>query len=75
VLYWRVLQKLPTKGWAQDLRGQLYLDKDTRACAQDEGTMDPTLDSNKKELQVGESRHLIKNLDIKGLLFELEILS
>ena len=74
VLSWRMLNRLDTQGWAQDLLGQVYLDEETQAWAAagveaagpgDEAAT-KTLDSNGAALADGDSVTLIKDLDVKG---------
>jgi protein PhnA len=74
-LSWRLLQRLQSEGWAQDLLGMLYLDDAVLAWAQSgddpKGDDDspPTLDSNGNRLSNGDSVTLIKGLDVKGTSF------
>ncbi len=69
VLSWRILNHLSEEGWAQDLLGQIYLDEDTLAWAQDDGKAEPTLDSNGDQLMDGDTVFIIKDLDVKGTSF------
>lgn len=72
----RLLRRLETAPWAQDLLGQLYLDDETQAWANaaggDPGAADDdvaTLDSNGARLADGDSVTLIQDLDVKGAGF------
>ena len=73
VLSVRLLRRLQSTSWAQDLVDQIYMDDDTRAWADaDEGegeTSERTFDSNGAELFDGDSVTLIKDLDVKGASF------
>ncbi|MDO6682608.1 MULTISPECIES: alkylphosphonate utilization protein [unclassified Oceanobacter] len=69
VMAYRMLKRLSTETWAQDLMDMLYLEDDTRkwaeagAAAEDE---EPTLDVNGVALAAGDNVTLIKDLDVKG---------
>lgn len=72
---YRMLHKLNTEDWAQDLLSQIYLDDETLAWAKlgvsspsDEGQK-KTVDSNGTELLEGDSVTLIKDLEVKGAGF------
>jgi protein PhnA len=74
VMAWRMLKKLSSEVWAQDLLDMLYLDDETRQWAEatsgetaDAST--PTLDSNGNVLADGDTVTLIKDLDVKGANF------
>jgi protein PhnA len=69
VLSWRLLNYLSEEGWAQDLLGQMFLDDDTMAWAQDDGQAEPTLDSNGDQLHDGDNVFVIKDLNVKGASF------
>ncbi len=72
VVGYRILKRLEGEGWAQDLLGQIYLDDDAQAWADDIGTAPDeviTLDSNGATLKDGDSVTLIKDLDVKGAGF------
>jgi len=72
VIAWRMLTRLSSEGWAQDLLDMLYLDDDhlTWAQATGEGASDEDnikhLDSNGAELKAGDTVTLIKDLNVKG---------
>ena len=72
VVAWRMLSRLRSAGWPQELLDQMYLDEDTLAWAQatGEGEEDETKvihrDSNGVILEIGDSVVLIKDLKVKG---------
>ncbi len=71
---WRLLQRLRTQGWAQDLLDQLYIEDETLAWAREgledaEDAVSPTVDSNGAVLADGDCVTLIKDLDVKGAGF------
>jgi protein PhnA len=72
VLAYRMLQRLSSETWAQDLLEMLYLDEDTQKWA-DRGLVDlnaePTLDANGAQLAAGDNVVLVKDLDVKGANF------
>ena len=75
VTAWRILDRLGSHAWAQELLEQLYLDEPTLEWAEqgkmesvsDEG--DATVDSNGTRLADGDSVFIIKDLDVKGVAF------
>ncbi|BBB23648.1 phosphonoacetate hydrolase [Isorropodon fossajaponicum endosymbiont JTNG4] len=75
VVAWRILTKLSSEGWPQDLLDMLYLDDETLTWAQamDERTSDEqTLkhkDSHGTQLDSGDTVILIKDLTVKGANF------
>jgi len=74
VMAWRLLKRLSSESWAQDLLEMLYLDDEMQAWAEADGSDDveaqvPTKDSNGATLQSGDSVTLIKDLDVKGAGF------
>ena len=75
IMAWRMLSRLSTEGWAQDLLDMLYLDDDTLAWAKatGEGQSDDDsvrhLDSNGVVLEAGDTVTLIKDLNVKGANF------
>jgi protein PhnA len=74
VMAWRMLNRLRSEGWPQDLLDMLFLDEETLAWAKagEEGESNETtkhLDSNGAELQAGDSVMLIKDLKVKGANF------
>jgi len=74
VMAWRMLDRLKSEGWPQDLLDTLYLEDDVRLWAEsgaesaDEND-EPTRDSNGAQLSNGDSVTLIKDLVIKGANF------
>ncbi|WP_460189427.1 PhnA domain-containing protein [Urechidicola sp. KH5] len=72
VVAWRMLSRLKTEGWPQDLLDMLYLDDDTLKWAQatgeglDESEKVIHRDVNGAILQSGDSVVLIKDLKVKG---------
>ena len=72
VVAWRMLSRLKTEGWPQDLLEMLYLDEETLvwAKATGEGIDDNEKiihrDSNGVILEAGDSVVLIKDLPVKG---------
>lgn len=75
VMAWRLLKRLSTEAWAQDLFDMLYLDADLQQWAEAgvsdeaEEAVKPTLDSNGNVLSAGDTVTLIKDLDVKGAGF------
>ena len=74
VMAWRMLNRLKSESWAQDMLDMLYLDDDMMAWAKagggDDSDVDgPTLDSNGAQLQAGDTVTLIKDLVVKGANF------
>ena len=75
IMAWRMLTRLNSAGWAQDLLDMLYLDDDALAWAQatGEGVSDEDIvkhmDSNGAILQAGDTVTLIKDLNVKGAGF------
>ena len=80
IMAWRMLTRLRTEGWPQDLLDMLYLDEETLAWAQangdsqsDESQNDHStikhLDSNGAVLETGDSVTLTKDLNVKGANF------
>ena len=75
VMAWRMLKRLSTEGWPQDLLDMLYLDEGTQAWAEatgewksDEDTV-KYVDSNGAVLEAGDTVTLIKDLNVKGANF------
>ncbi|MFD1553723.1 PhnA protein [Putridiphycobacter roseus] len=72
VMAWRLLTKLKSEGWPQDLLDMMYLEEDTLKWAQaegdDESAEDKVIhkDSNGVVLENGDSVVLIKDLNVKG---------
>ncbi|QPG05914.1 PhnA domain-containing protein [Salinimonas marina] len=72
VVAWRMLKTLNAESWAQDLLEMMYLDDEMQQWAQaSEATTnsEPTLDSNGMALSAGDTVHLIKDLNVKGVSF------
>ena len=75
VMAWRMLNRLKSEGWPQDLLDMLYLDEDTLAWAKATGEGESEtdtlnhVDSNGAVLQAGDSVVLIKDLKVKGANF------
>jgi len=75
VMVWRMLSRLSSEGWPQDLLDTLYLDEGTLAWAQvaEEGvSVEETVthsDSNGAVLAAGDTVTLIKDLNVKGAGF------
>lgn len=72
VMAWRMLNRLRSEGWPQDLLDMLYLDEETSEWAKatgedkDEEETIKHIDSNGAQLQVGDTVTLIKDLNVKG---------
>jgi len=76
VLAWRMLTRLSSESWAQDLLDMMYLDESLTAWAlaglpeeNDDLDRTPTRDSNGTELAEGDTITLIKDLQVKGAGF------
>lgn len=72
VMSFRMLKRLSSEGWAQDLVEQMYMDEETQKWAEfglDQLNAEPTLDSNGVRLQNGDTVTIIKDLDVKGAGF------
>jgi protein PhnA len=75
VMAWRMLKRLETENWAQDLLDMLYLDEETLLWAQaviesnDNDDVTTSADSNGAALLAGDNVTLIKDLDVKGAGF------
>ncbi|MDH7445785.1 PhnA domain-containing protein [Aquimarina sp. 2201CG14-23] len=75
VIAWRMLSRLRTEGWPQDLLDMLYLEDDILKWAQatgegkDESNNIKHIDSNGAVLQAGDNVVLIKDLNVKGANF------
>jgi len=75
VMAWRMLNRLRSEGWPQDLLDMLYLDEETLewAKATGEGEEDEDavkhIDSNGVQLQAGDNVVLIKDLKVSGAGF------
>ncbi len=72
VMAWRLLNRMKSEGWPQDLLDMLYLDDETLAWAKadgdglDEDEILKYTDSNGAELKAGDNVVLIKDLNVKG---------
>ena len=72
VIAWRLLNRLRSEGWPQDLLDMMYLDDDTKAWAEATGEAEDEdekiihKDVNGVVLQNGDSVVLIKDLNVKG---------
>jgi protein PhnA len=75
VVAWRMLNRLKSEGWPQDLLDMLYLDDETmtwaKSTGEDESDDDKIVhkDSNGAILQNGDTVTLTKELDVKGATF------
>lgn len=74
VMAWRMLNRLKSEPWVQDMLDMLYLDDELLEWAKADGGADessdgPTLDSNGAVLQAGDTVTLIKDLVVKGANF------
>lgn len=78
VMAWRMLSRLSSEGWPQDLLDMLYLDEETLTWAKangdahsDSSTEDTVkhIDSNGAQLSAGDTVTLIKDLNVKGANF------
>ncbi len=73
VMAFRLLRRLSSEDWAQDLLDMMYLDDETRQWAESginsEESEAPTLDSNGSVLSAGDTVTLIKDLPVKGAGF------
>ncbi|HIP95078.1 MAG TPA: PhnA domain protein [Leucothrix sp.] len=73
VMAWRILNRIKTEGWPQDLLDMLYLEEDVQTWAEADSSTevadDPTFDSNGVALTAGDSVTLIKDLVVKGANF------
>jgi len=75
ILSWRLLQRIKSEGWPQDLLDQLYLESDVEKFAASTGEgEDPSekiihKDSNGSLLANGDNVVLIKDLNVKGAGF------
>jgi len=75
IMAWRMLTRLSTEGWAQDLLDMLYLDDDALVWAKSTGEGESAedevkhIDSNGAVLIAGDTVTLIKDLNVKGAGF------
>jgi len=72
VMAWRMLKRISSEGWAQDLLDMLYLEDETRAWAEamgDDAADDATakrVDCNGAPIAAGDTVTLVKDLVVKG---------
>ena len=72
VMAWRMLTRLRTEGWPQDLLDMLYLEESTLTWAQATGEGEQAeetvkhIDSNGTVLTTGDTVTLVKDLNVKG---------
>ena len=72
VLSWRMLNRLKSEGWTQDLLDMMYLDEETlnwaKAAGDGQTPSEQVIhkDSNGAVLESGDTVVLIKDLDVKG---------
>ena len=72
VMAWRMLSRLKSEGWTQDLLDMMYLEDDVKKWAESTGEGDEETikivhkDSNGVILTAGDSVVLIKDLQVKG---------
>ncbi|OAB79903.1 PhnA domain-containing protein [Cochleicola gelatinilyticus] len=72
VMAWRMLQRLKSEGWPQDLLDMMYMEEETKEWAKAAGDGVDTSnalvhrDSNGVVLEAGDSVVLIKDLKVKG---------
>lgn len=72
VVAWRMLTRLKSEGWPQDLLDIMYMDEEIKTWAKAGGESAETedaikhLDSNGAVLQAGDTVVLIKDLNVKG---------
>lgn len=68
VVAWRMLNKLKSEGWPNDLLEMMYMEDETMKWAQQGQNDDQPkhVDSNGVELEMGDSIVLIKDLKVKG---------
>lgn len=72
VMAWRMLSRLKSEGWPQDLLDMMYLDEDTMEWAKATGEGEEVVegpkhrDSNGVEILPGDGVVLIKDLNVKG---------
>jgi protein PhnA len=74
VMAWRLLTRLNSESWAQDLLDMLYLDEELLKWAQATGenntqSLVKHIDSNGAVLEAGDTVTLIKDLNVKGANF------
>ena len=70
VTAYRLLKRIASEGWPQDMLDMLFLEDDVQAYADDvEEERAPTRDSNGVELLAGDTVNIIKDLEVKGAGF------
>ncbi len=72
VMAWRIMMRLRSEGWPQDLLDMMYLEDDLQAWAEAAGDAQSGddavkhIDSNGASLEAGDTVTLIKDLNVKG---------
>ncbi len=69
VVSYRLLSKLSSEAWAEDLKSQMYMEETTKEWAEYGETTVIHKDSNGNTLQNGDSVVLIQDLNVKGAGF------
>lgn len=70
VTAWRLLHRLSSETWAQELTDIFYLEDELKSWAEAESLeAEPCLDSNGKPLNAGDNIVIIKDLNVKGTSF------
>lgn len=72
VMAWRILHKINSQDWANDLLMSMYLDEDEQGWAEagiDDGQAEVHKDAFGQVLQTGDAVTLTKDLDVKGANF------
>lgn len=73
VMAYRMLKRIASEGWPQDLLDMLYLEDHVKDWAdnesQDDENIEPTKDSNGATLEAGDTVTIIKDLEVKGAGF------
>ncbi|MGB5964830.1 MAG: PhnA domain-containing protein [Sulfurimonadaceae bacterium] len=74
VMVFRLLKRIASEGWPQDLLDTMYMEDDVRAWAEEgmeeaHEANEPTRDSNGAILEQGDSVTIIKDLEVKGAGF------
>jgi len=77
IVAWRMLKRLSSESWAQDLFDMLYLDdellqwaeSDSQGQTDESSSNSPTKDSNGTILEAGDTVTIIKDLNVKGANF------
>jgi protein PhnA len=74
VMAYRMLKRIASEGWPQDLLDMLYLEPEVKTWADAESEeqtdgIEPTRDSNGTILEAGDTVTIIKDLEVKGAGF------